>query len=128
MLHAVYDKTTWLQERGIDTVWPVAGLPETVHVDNGADFRSFDHGSFHRARQRPDEPSAAAGRRLQAIQVPATGQGRGTGEARGLLPSTRGALAIANKDRDRLILARKLMKRVTVQRAWAAVLVYRTGG
>jgi putative transposase len=40
MLHAVYDKTTWLQERGIDTVWPVAGLPETVHVDNGADFRS----------------------------------------------------------------------------------------
>ncbi len=40
LLHAVYDKTAWLQEREIDASWPVAGLPETVHVDNGADFRS----------------------------------------------------------------------------------------
>ena len=40
LLHAVYDKTAWLQERQIQVPWPVAGLPETVHVDNGADFRS----------------------------------------------------------------------------------------
>jgi len=40
LLHAVYDKTAWLQERQIEAPWPVAGLPETVHVDNGADFRS----------------------------------------------------------------------------------------
>jgi putative transposase len=40
LLHAVYDKTAWLKEREIDAVWPIAGLPETIHVDNGADFRS----------------------------------------------------------------------------------------
>ena len=40
MLHAVYDKTAWLQEREVNASWPVAGLPEAVHVDNGADFRS----------------------------------------------------------------------------------------
>jgi putative transposase len=40
LLHAVYDKTAWLAERGIDAPWPVAGLPEMLHVDNGADFRS----------------------------------------------------------------------------------------
>lgn len=40
LLHAVYDKTAWLAEHGIDAPWPVAGLPEALHVDNGADFRS----------------------------------------------------------------------------------------
>jgi putative transposase len=40
LLHAVYDKTAWLQERQIEAPWPVAGLPETVHVDNGTEFRS----------------------------------------------------------------------------------------
>lgn len=40
LLHAVYDKTAWLKEREIDAFWPMAGLPESVHVDNGADFRS----------------------------------------------------------------------------------------
>jgi putative transposase len=40
MLNAVYDKTAWLKEREIDASWPAAGLPETVHSDNGADFRS----------------------------------------------------------------------------------------
>jgi putative transposase len=40
LLHAVYDKTAWLAERGIDAPWPTAGLPEALHVDNGADFRS----------------------------------------------------------------------------------------
>ena len=40
MLNAVYDKSAWLKEREIDAPWPAAGLPETVHSDNGADFRS----------------------------------------------------------------------------------------
>ena len=40
LLHAVYDKTVWLAERQVDAAWPVAGLPEALHVDNGADFRS----------------------------------------------------------------------------------------
>lgn len=40
LLHAVYDKTVWLAEREVDAPWPVAGLPEALHVDNGADFRS----------------------------------------------------------------------------------------
>jgi putative transposase len=40
MLNAVYDKSAWLTEREIDASWPAAGLPETVHSDNGADFRS----------------------------------------------------------------------------------------
>jgi putative transposase len=51
LLHAVYDKTAWLQDRGIEGAWPVAGLPETLHADNGSDFRSHvfvracrDHG------------------------------------------------------------------------------------
>jgi len=40
LLHAVYDKSAWLAERNIDSPWPVAGLPEALHADNGADFRS----------------------------------------------------------------------------------------
>jgi putative transposase len=40
LLHAVYDKATWLQERDIDASWPIAGLPEALHADNGSDFRS----------------------------------------------------------------------------------------
>jgi putative transposase len=40
LLHAVYDKTVWLNEREIDVSWPVAGLPEVLHCDNGAEFRS----------------------------------------------------------------------------------------
>ena len=40
LLHAVYDKTSWIAERGIEASWPVAGLPETLHADNGPDFRS----------------------------------------------------------------------------------------
>jgi putative transposase len=40
ILHAVFDKTAWLREREIEEAWPIAGLPESVHVDNGADFRS----------------------------------------------------------------------------------------
>jgi putative transposase len=40
LLHAVYDKTAWLAERGVDAPWPIGGLPEALHADNGADFRS----------------------------------------------------------------------------------------
>ena len=40
LLHSVFDKSAWLREREIDDDWPVAGLPEMLHVDNGADFRS----------------------------------------------------------------------------------------
>jgi putative transposase len=40
MLNAVYDKSAWLKENAIDARWPVAGLPEALHADNGADFRS----------------------------------------------------------------------------------------
>lgn len=40
LLHAVYDKSAWLKECKVDASWPIAGLPETLHADNGADFRS----------------------------------------------------------------------------------------
>ncbi|MEK8095488.1 hypothetical protein WOC76_23820 [Methylocystis sp. IM3] len=29
-----------MKEREIDASWPAAGLPDGVHADNGADFRS----------------------------------------------------------------------------------------
>ncbi len=40
LLHSVFDKSAWLKEREIAELWPVAGLPATLHVDNGSDFRS----------------------------------------------------------------------------------------
>ncbi|MGT2467699.1 hypothetical protein ACVOMV_26910 (plasmid) [Mesorhizobium atlanticum] len=40
LLHSVFDKSAWLREREITDPWPVAGLPDTLHVDNGPDFRS----------------------------------------------------------------------------------------
>ena len=40
LLHSVFDKSAWLRERDVTEPWPVAGLPATVHVDNGSDFRS----------------------------------------------------------------------------------------
>jgi len=40
LLHSVFDKSAWLREREISDPWPVAGLPDLLHVDNGADFRS----------------------------------------------------------------------------------------
>lgn len=38
VLHSVFDKSAWLREREITEAWPVAGLPEILHVDNDADF------------------------------------------------------------------------------------------
>ncbi|MCM5693054.1 hypothetical protein M8037_30745 [Sinorhizobium meliloti] len=40
LLHSVFDQSAWLREREITEPRPAAGLPETLHVDNGADFRS----------------------------------------------------------------------------------------
>ena len=40
ILHAVYDKTSWLQDRGVEHPWPVAGLPSILHCDNGPEFHS----------------------------------------------------------------------------------------
>jgi putative transposase len=39
LLHSVFDKSAWLRERDISEAWPVAGLPDSLYVDNGADFR-----------------------------------------------------------------------------------------
>ena len=39
--HAVLSKTEWLADRELQNLdWPVAGLPRTIHVDNGKDFHS----------------------------------------------------------------------------------------
>lgn len=40
MAHSILPKQEWLDLHGVDAQWPVWGLPQTVHVDNGADFRS----------------------------------------------------------------------------------------
>jgi putative transposase len=40
LLNSIFDKTAWLGEREIDQDWPVTGLPEAVHVDNAAEFKS----------------------------------------------------------------------------------------
>ncbi len=46
LTHAVIDKTQWLEERGIALDWSAGGLPECIHVDNGAEFhaRAFRRG------------------------------------------------------------------------------------
>lgn len=38
--HAILPKDEWLLLHRVDTKWPVWGIPRTIHVDNGADFRS----------------------------------------------------------------------------------------
>ncbi len=37
---SILPKDNWLAHQGISNEWPVWGIPETIHVDNGADFRS----------------------------------------------------------------------------------------
>src|SRR5690606_29854501 len=34
LLHALYGKAAWLDERGLEVPWPVAGLREVLHCDN----------------------------------------------------------------------------------------------
>ena len=43
---AVLPKGGWLADRAIKLAWPVLGLPERIHVDNGAEFhsRAFERG------------------------------------------------------------------------------------
>lgn len=38
--HSVLPKDEWLLLHKVEAKWPVWGLPKTIHVDNGADFRS----------------------------------------------------------------------------------------
>ena len=38
--HAVMPKFEWLEARGVKGDWPVSGLPDVIHVDNGREFRS----------------------------------------------------------------------------------------
>jgi putative transposase len=38
--HSVLPKEDWLALHRVDAQWPVWGVPKTIHVDNGADFRS----------------------------------------------------------------------------------------
>lgn len=37
---AILPKDEWLLLHGVDAQWPVWGVPQTIHVDNGPDFRS----------------------------------------------------------------------------------------
>lgn len=43
---AVLPKEEWLLSHHVDAEWPVWGMPKTIHVDNGPDFRS---GTFREA-------------------------------------------------------------------------------
>lgn len=38
--HSILLKDEWLLLHKVDAEWPVWGIPRTIHVDNGADFRS----------------------------------------------------------------------------------------
>lgn len=38
--HSMLPKEEWLLLHKVDAEWPVWGIPKTIHVDNGADFRS----------------------------------------------------------------------------------------
>lgn len=38
--HSILPKEEWLLLHKVEAEWPVWGIPKTIHVDNGADFRS----------------------------------------------------------------------------------------
>jgi len=38
--HSALPKEGWLARHEVDAEWPIWGLPKTIHVDNGTDFRS----------------------------------------------------------------------------------------
>lgn len=40
LLNVVEDKDVLLQRRGIEGSWPLAGIPDVIHVDNGKEFHS----------------------------------------------------------------------------------------
>ncbi|MCY0150929.1 transposase family protein [Hoeflea alexandrii] len=71
LLHSVFDKSAWLREREIAEPWPIAGLPDTVHVDNGADFRSR---AFKRGCQDAAASRSSGGRQVsRALAVTSSG-------------------------------------------------------
>jgi putative transposase len=37
---AVLTKPDWLSERGLDFAWPMQGVPQSLHLDNGKEFHS----------------------------------------------------------------------------------------
>jgi putative transposase len=40
LAHMVTDKRAWLEQLGVDAVWPVSGKPRELYVDNAAEFKS----------------------------------------------------------------------------------------
>ncbi|EXF23871.1 transposase [Nesterenkonia sp. AN1] len=40
LAHAARDKRPWLEELGVDADWPMSGKPQTLFVDNAAEFKS----------------------------------------------------------------------------------------
>jgi putative transposase len=40
LTQAVLPKDLWLADRQLDLSWPVAGVPETLHLDNAPEFDS----------------------------------------------------------------------------------------
>jgi putative transposase len=40
LAHMVTDKRVWLERLGVDAVWPMAGKPVEIYVDNAAEFKS----------------------------------------------------------------------------------------
>ena len=62
LVHAALPKETWLADRGLHVVWPVAGIPDRLHMDNGPEFdtRALNRGTSqhgiaitHRPLERP---------------------------------------------------------------------------
>jgi putative transposase len=41
LTHAVLPKELWLADRELDLPWPMFGIPDALHVDNGAEFHSL---------------------------------------------------------------------------------------
>jgi transposase InsO family protein len=91
LLLAVYDKTAWLAERGIDAPWPIGGLPEALHANNGADFRSR---AFRAGLPQSRHPDQVASGRRAAFRRPYRApdrhrNGRGADAAGGELQQSR---------------------------------------
>jgi hypothetical protein len=41
LTHAVLPKDLWLADSQVAVPWPVFGIPDALHVDNGAEFLWF---------------------------------------------------------------------------------------
>ncbi len=40
LTRAVMPKAPWIASLGLDTSWPMNGVPQTLHPDNAAEFKS----------------------------------------------------------------------------------------